>query len=60
LSLQVVLRFSSDERFHKETDKLIDYAKVSRCYCVTEDPVHSPVSGIEFLTLEELLNKENL
>lgn len=60
LSLQVVLRFSSNERFHKETDKLIDYAEVSRCYCVTEDPVHPPVSGVEFLTLEELLNKENL
>jgi predicted AAA+ superfamily ATPase len=60
ISVQVVFRFSSTKRFHEEIDNLVDYAKVSRCYCITEDPVHPPVSGVEFLTLEELFNKENL
>lgn len=60
LSLQVAFAFSSPERFHKETDNLIDYAKASRCYCISQDLGHPRVSGVEFLTLEELLNKKDL
>jgi predicted AAA+ superfamily ATPase len=60
LSIQVVFNFSSIKRFHDEIDHLVDYAKASKCYCVTEDDHHPSQPEIEFLTLREFLMKNSL
>ncbi|OPZ35562.1 MAG: hypothetical protein BWY98_00697 [Tenericutes bacterium ADurb.BinA155] len=60
LSIQVSLKFSSDKRFHQETDKLVDYARSSKCYFITQDPSNLAAHGVTFLTLEELLTKDEL
>jgi predicted AAA+ superfamily ATPase len=58
--VQVSYVFSSEKRFKEETHDFADYAKPSEHYFITESLEHPPVVGVTFLTLEELLNKDEL